>query len=134
MFAWNGSKPSPSELRKIILPGSSRYRIPSRLGAVFVTTYVRDPGTEGQNWDADAYYGDLVKAEANDRHQLGGQYTTVKKYSADDRDAVTLGHFGDFAVGIWEKGDSIIMLQVAASNGRAAAKLRALASKAVPPF
>jgi hypothetical protein len=134
IFAWNGSKPSPTELKKILGPGSSRYKIPEGLGSVVVTTYVRDPGTDGQSWDAQAYYRGLVNAETSDRHQLGGVQITVKKYDADERNAATLGHYGDFAVGVWWKGDSIIMLQVAASRGRAAAKLKALAAKAVPPF
>ena len=133
-FGWSGQKPSPSTLRKIFVPGPSRYKIPGRLGIVSVTTYVRDPGTDGQNWDADKFYGNLWIAAVHVRHQVGGDFIKVPKAGASDRDALTLGHYGDFAEGIWQKGDSIVMLQVGAPHGQAAAKLRTLALQVVPKF
>jgi hypothetical protein len=99
-----------------------------------VTTYVRDPGTDGQDWDADKFYGGLLIAATQVRHQVGGKFIKVPKDTANDRDALTLGAYGDVADGIWQKGDSIVMLQVGVSGGRAAAKLKALASDAVPAF
>src|SRR5262249_23244318 len=103
-FAWNGKKPSKSELEKILVPGSSRYKVPNGRGSVVVTTYVRDPGTDGQQWDADKFYGELLTAATRVRHQVGGKFIKVPKDTADDRDALTLGAFGDVAEGIWEKG------------------------------
>lgn len=118
----------------ILVPGSSRYKVPSGRGIVLVTTYVRDPGADGQNWDSDSFFGGLLRAVADVRHQVGGKPIKVPKAGSDDRDASTLGAYGDVAEGIWQKGDSILMLQVGASGGRAAVKLRALAAHTVPAF
>jgi len=133
-FGWTGKKPSLSVLRKLVVPGSSRYEVPRGLGVATVTTYVPDPGTEGQQWDADVFFGQLQIAATSVRHQLGGKFIKVPADGASDRFSLTLGHYGDFAEGVWQKGDSIVMLQVGVPNGRGAAKLRTLAARVVPKF
>jgi hypothetical protein len=141
-FAWNGTKPSSSTLRKLVVPGPSRYKTPSGLGTVIVTTYVRDPA-EGESWEPDAFYVKLVAAALHDKQQLGGtKIGNLPSLGANKLSlpgsaeffGVTLGHFGDFAVGAWHKNDSIVELQVAVPQGRAALKLKTLAAKIVPKF
>lgn len=122
---------SPAVLKKLAAsPG--KISVPPGVGAVSITTNVRDPD-QGNPWNADDFFGTAFSSANYLVKQFGGGALSLPSFGASVDHEVWIGN-KNHALGMWETKDSVIRINVVAGNGAAPAKLLAVAKLAVPTF